>query len=91
MASKGGQPGNKNATKNKPFQQALERALAKKGKVDQAEALLDVANALICAAEGGDMQAIKELADRLDGKAVQQLDIDANVTMTHEEWLKTLS
>lgn len=40
--------------------------------------------------KNGEVAAIKELADRLDGKSVQQMDIDANIT-THEDWIGKLS
>lgn len=69
----GGQPGNNNATKNKPFAEAIQRALALRSRVDQADALLEVANKLIDLARGGDMPAIKELADRVDGKVAQAI------------------
>lgn len=89
MAGKGGQPGNNNAGKNKPFAEAIERALLKRSKVDQADALLKVAEQLIMAAESGDLQAIKELADRTDGKAMQSVAVNVS-EMSHEEWLQTL-
>ena len=58
----------------------------KRSKVDQAEALLNVANKLIEMAEEGDMAAIKELGDRLDGKAVQQISGNIGVSdLTEEE------
>lgn len=41
--------------------------------------------------EQGDVPSIKELADRLDGKAVQQLDIEAKVNLSHEEALEQLA
>lgn len=89
MAGKGGQPGNNNAGKNKPFAEAIERALLKRSKVDQADALLKVAEQLIMSAESGDLQAIKELADRTDGKAMQSVAVNVS-EMSHEEWLQTL-
>lgn len=91
MAKTGAQQGNSNATKNKPFAEAIDRALKKRSKVDQAAGLLKVAEALIDQAEGGDMQAIKELADRTDGKAKQSTEISGSVNLlTHEQWLDSL-
>lgn len=49
-----------------------------------------VAEKLVEKAVEGDIQAIREIADRLDGKPSQQLDIDANVSMSHEEALEQL-
>ena len=49
-------------------------------------ALAIAAEKVVEAAVNGDLQAFKEMADRIDGKAVQQMD----VTTTHErsptEW-----
>lgn len=51
--------------------------------MDKIEALQVIAGKLIDAAQAGEQWAIKELADRLDGKAIQQIDatVDANVTI----------
>lgn len=62
--------GNKNAVKGKPWRDAIARALEKDKK-----ALDRVARSLIAKAEEGDIPAIKELGDRLDGRAVQQVDL----------------
>ena len=64
--SKGGQPGNNNATKNKPFYDAMRRALTQ--NPHKMAAIID--KVLEKAAEG-EAWAVKEVADRLDGKAVQ--------------------
>ena len=73
MAKKSGaQPGNTNATKNKPFREALDRAI----KQDDGKRLRRAAERLLtmaARATKGDTRAIKELADRLDGKSVQPL------------------
>jgi ribosomal protein S20 len=61
----------------KPFRDALRLEIAEAG--ENSKALRNIAKKLIAQAEAGDMQAIKEFADRLDGKAVQQLDVDATV------------
>jgi hypothetical protein len=70
--TRGGQLGNSNAVKNRPFRDALDRAIAQNdGKKLRraAERLLSMA----ASAKGGDTRAIKELADRLDGKSVQPI------------------
>lgn len=44
---------------------------------DNHKRLRRIARKLLEAAEGGDLSAIKEVADRLDGKCVQQVDTNA--------------
>lgn len=56
----------------KPFRDALRLELAAL-KDDDSKGLRAVARKLIALAESGDMQAIKELADRTDGKVAQAL------------------
>jgi ribosome-binding protein aMBF1 (putative translation factor) len=57
--------GNKNAAKGKIWNDALRRAIAS----DQGERVRKAANKLIDEAAAGAPWAIKELAERLDGKA----------------------
>lgn len=77
----GGAPiGNKNATKNKWWAEALNRALL----AEDGKKLRALADKLIARAEEGDIAALKEIGDRIDGKAVQQLDVDATVSATFE-------
>lgn len=65
-----GQSGNPNGRpKSKPFKDALERALKAAG--DDKSAIELVATALVEKARSGDVPAIKELADRIDGKVPQ--------------------
>lgn len=82
MAERGGQPGNQNATKSKPWIRAIERALAKRSKVDQLEALDDLAEKLLANCEKGDMAALRELGDRLDGKPHQTADVGVKGDLT---------
>ncbi len=70
MAERGGQPGNDNATKNKPWRQALDRAIAQ----DDGKRLRAAAEQLLTCAANGEPWAVKEIADRLDGKAPQALE-----------------
>lgn len=39
-----------------------------------------IVEALIIAAKAGDMEAIKEIGNRIDGKAHQSVDVEANLT-----------
>ena len=68
--------GNKNSGRvhqDRPFRDALvlelELAAGDKSK------LRKVARSLVKKAEGGDIQAMKEVADRVDGKAAQSLTV----------------
>ena len=75
------------------WRDAIRKALA-----NDKQALERVAVALIAAAEAGDMTAIKELGDRLDGKAVATVQADVTqresvvrlpvVAASTEEWQK---
>ena len=58
--------GNKNATKNKPFLDAMRRALAQ-----NPQKIGRIVDKVLDQAEAGEAWAVKEVADRLDGKAVQ--------------------
>lgn len=71
MAERGGQPGNQNATKNKVWIAALNRAIAQ----DDGVRLRAAAEKLIDLAVAGDVQALKELGDRLDGKVAQAMTV----------------
>lgn len=68
---------NSGRKQEKPFRDALRMELAKLQDNDQ-RGLRKIASALIEAAEGGDMQAIKELADRVDGKVPQAVVGDSD-------------
>lgn len=80
MAFKKGQSGNPGGrSKEKPFADALRMEIAAAG--EDHKALRKVAKALLEQAEGGDIRAIRELADRLDGKPLQAVEasVDASV------------
>lgn len=70
MAVRGGQPGNKNATKGKPFRDALTRAL-----VQNPNRMRNIVDGFLKTVESGDVSAVREFADRVDGKVVQGMDI----------------
>lgn len=70
--------GNKNAAKAKVWSAAIQRALDK--RVSERRAALDeLAEKLIDMALGGDMAAFREIGDRLEGKPVQQVEIDGEL------------
>lgn len=72
---RGGQPGNQNAARGRIWRDAIDRALQKRSKVKQIEALDDLAEKLLVRAEEGDISALKELGDRLEGKPAQQINL----------------
>jgi hypothetical protein len=65
--------GNKNAVKNKYWSDALRKYIAQNPKE-----LEEAARAIFAKAKEGDVAAIKEIGDRLEGKAVQA--VEASVT-----------
>jgi hypothetical protein len=68
-------PGSEN--KDKPYREALRRAIARADQNENDPHALDrIAERHLAQAASGDMQAIRELADRLDGKATQLLGGD---------------
>jgi ribosomal protein L17 len=58
--------------RDKLFREALRMQLAQAG--ENLKALREIADVLIAEAKAGNIQAIRELADRLDGKPVQMLE-----------------
>ena len=67
----GGQPGNKNASKSRIFSDRLRMVLTQ-----EPHRLVKVAEQLVTQAENGEPWAIKELMDRLEGKAIQATSIE---------------
>lgn len=65
--------GNQNAAKAKVWQQAIVRALEHRSRLRQRQALDELAGVLLDRAAEGDMAALKELGDRLDGKPAQAI------------------
>ena len=79
MAKKGGQIGNNNAGKGKRLSSMLQARLAERG------AEQELMNVLLDKALEGDMQAIKEIFDRVDGKPRQSVDLEATITKRLDE------
>lgn len=61
--------GNKNATKNRPWAEAVNRALL----AEDGKKLRALADKLIACALEGDVTALKEIGDRIDGKPAQAI------------------
>ena len=73
MAGRGAPLGNQNSVKSKRWQLAIDAALAKRCKGDGVKALEALAEKLLEQAEAGDVSALKELGDRMEGKPAQQV------------------
>lgn len=70
----GGAPkGNNNAAKAKVWSDAIRKVVVQRDALDQ------LALALVEKALSGDLQALKELGDRLEGKPVQAVEQDTNI------------
>ena len=71
--------GNKNGKKeNRWWSETLRRALAQ----SDAQLMRKCADALIAKAAEGDVPALRELGDRIDGKAMQSLDVQGDIGLT---------
>lgn len=73
--TRGGQIGNQNAAKPKLISDALRKHLVQNG--EKVEKLVTV---LIDKALEGDMSAMRELLDRLEGKVTQSVEQNTNLT-----------
>jgi hypothetical protein len=67
--------GERGQQRDKPYREALRMELAAAG--ENMKELREIAKAHIAKCKEGDMQAIRELADRLDGKPTQMLEHSA--------------
>ena len=73
--------GNQLRANSMRWQTAIDNALNKRSasRKDKLDALEALAEKLLERAEDGDMSALKELGDRLDGKSRQGIDLEANL------------
>ena len=69
-----GTKGNRNAAHDKPWTRALERAVAQ-----DPDKLRRIALKTLDMAEEGDAAARKEIADRLDGKPIQPVEMSGSL------------
>lgn len=67
--------GNQNGAKGRQWSEAVKRAIRTKYGKEWDEALHDLAAKLVEAADEGDLQALKEVGDRIDGKPKQQTEL----------------
>lgn len=97
MAGKGAPKGNKNASKAKDWEHTLRRVLTsfeltnEKGEITlkRGEALRKIAEQCVLQALAGDKDARQEIANRLDGKPTEHVQLDATVehVTTYGEYL----
>lgn len=78
--------GNKNATKNRPWAEAVNRALL----ANDGQKLRALADKLIDRALEGDVSALKEIGDRVDGKPAQMLIGDADNPLVFQEVVRAI-
>lgn len=85
--------GNQNAAKAKQWSAAIERALENRAKTGQtrAEVLEEIAEKFLKACDKGDLAAFKELGDRLEGRAVQQISGEIEFKGTLADAIKSIS
>lgn len=85
--------GNQNAAKAKQWSAAIERALENRAKTGQtrAEVLEEMAEKFLKACDEGDLAAFKELGDRLEGRAVQQISGEIEFKGTLADAIKSIS
>ena len=75
----GAPKGNTNAQKGKRMSDRLLKRLQEREVWD------GLADALLDKALGGDISSIKEVFDRIDGKAPQSIDLNADITAREEK------
>jgi len=81
MANKGGQEGNNNYTKGAIFNDALRRAITQ----DDGKRIRAAAEKLLDLAADGTPWAVRELADRTDGKAAMSVALSGELAVKRAE------
>ena len=75
--NQGAPAGNQNAKKGKAWSEAIRRAIREKYQGEDYEAkLAQLAQKLVNEADSGDIQALKEIGDRIDGKPAQSVAVE---------------
>lgn len=84
--------GNQNAAKGRAWSAAIERAIANRTGKSKINALDALAEKLLSLCEQGDIAALKELGDRLDGKPAQAIigaaDDGAHIFRVEASWIE---
>lgn len=81
MAERGAPLGNNNAGKNKPWAEAVRKALMMEDPIAKRKRIELLANRLVDKALEGDVSAIKEIGDRVDGKPAQTISGDPDAPL----------
>jgi hypothetical protein len=78
MAERGAQPGNQNAARGRPWRDAINKALdlRTKSRVDGKREIDALAEKLLDAVAAGDLAALREFGDRIEGKPTQPIGGD---------------
>jgi len=86
-----GQSGNPTGAKPSPWAEAL-RLCAQEVDVSGRKRLRELAEKVFEMAIAGDMEAVKEIGNRLDGKPRQEVvaEVNSNVTVTDYSWIEHL-
>jgi len=69
--------GNKNATKNKPWSDSIRKRITQRKELDK------LADKVIDMALEGDLSAMKEIGDRLEGKSTDHKQVSGSVSHDH--------
>ena len=87
MAWQKGQSGNPLGAQPKPWRDALRSALNVVDPTTKKKKLLMLADTLVDLAVAGDVSAIREIGERIDGRPIQQIETTASPTddLTLEE------
>lgn len=80
------QKGNQLGAKAARWRNAIDKALECESKAEGQEKLVEIAKELLKLAQGGDLAAIKELGDRMDGRPAQSVYLggDEEHPLIHE-------
>ena len=81
--------GNQYAAKARRWTEAIDRAIAKRSRLSGLEALDELAEKLLVQVDEGDVTAIKELGDRIEGKVPQAI-VGPGADGEHEVVIKWL-
>jgi DNA-binding GntR family transcriptional regulator len=83
-----GNPGGR-PKRAKLWQDAILRAI-KRREQDDPQALEKLADKLLSQVDAGDVAAMREFGDRIDGKVAQALEMSGSLELSHEERLARL-
>jgi len=73
--------GNQYAARARVWRDAINRALEKRSGVDRMKAIDELAEKLLAKCDEGDMQALKEFGDRIEGKPAQPITGDEDAPL----------